>query len=60
MRKHNDMNTAGSGILIRLAGPTDAEWIAEISHRTFSESFGAQNTKENMDHFRDKHSPAKS
>jgi ribosomal protein S18 acetylase RimI-like enzyme len=54
MRKDNDMNSERPAVLIRLAGKADAEWIAEISHRTFSESFGAQNTKENMDHFLEK------
>ena len=36
-------------IRIRLAGENDAELIAEISRRTFYETFAAQNSKENMD-----------
>ncbi|SRR5258706_11573554 len=34
---------------IRIAGEDDAELIAEISRRTFYETFAAQNSKENMD-----------
>ena len=34
---------------IRFATEDDAELIAEISHRTFYETFAAQNSKENMD-----------
>jgi len=36
-------------IQIRLAGPEDAELIADISRRTFVDSFAIHNTKENMD-----------
>jgi len=36
-------------ILIREAGPEDAELIADISRRTFFDSFAIHNTKENMD-----------
>lgn len=38
-------------IWIRLAGPADAALVADISRRTFIDSFGAHNTKENMDLF---------
>ncbi len=34
---------------IRFAGEEDAELIAEISRRTFYETFAAQNSRENMD-----------
>jgi diamine N-acetyltransferase len=36
-------------IRIRIATEDDAELIAEISRRTFYETFAAQNSKENMD-----------
>ena len=36
-------------IRIRIANNDDAELIAEISRRTFYETFAAQNTKENME-----------
>ncbi|MHA4811358.1 N-acetyltransferase family protein [Flavitalea flava] len=38
-------------ILIRIAEKKDAEIIADISRRTFFDSFAAQNTRENMDIF---------
>jgi hypothetical protein len=34
---------------IRFATEDDAELIAELSRRTFYETFAAQNSKENMD-----------
>ena len=37
--------------LIRFATADDAELIADISRRTFHETFGYVNTKENMDKF---------
>ena len=37
--------------LIRFATSDDAELIADISRRTFHETFGYVNTKENMDKF---------
>lgn len=40
-----------SPIQIRLAGLEDAELVADISRRTFIDSFGIHNTKENMDLF---------
>jgi ribosomal protein S18 acetylase RimI-like enzyme len=36
---------------IRIATEKDAELVADLSHRTFYETFGAVNTKENMDKF---------
>ena len=38
-------------ITIRIAGVDDAELIAEMSRKTFYDSFAAFNTKENMDKF---------
>jgi ribosomal protein S18 acetylase RimI-like enzyme len=38
-------------ISIRVAGPADAELVAEIARRTFIESFGEFNTPENMEIF---------
>lgn len=38
-------------ISIRYANAEDAELIAELSRKTFSETFGYLNTKENMDKF---------
>jgi diamine N-acetyltransferase len=38
-------------LVIRYATPTDAARIADISRKTFSETFGFLNTKENMDIF---------
>jgi ribosomal protein S18 acetylase RimI-like enzyme len=40
-----------NGLYSRLAGRGDAEQIADLSRRTFYDSFAAQNTKENMDQF---------
>jgi diamine N-acetyltransferase len=40
-----------AGIIIRFAEFKDAELIADISRRTFYETFASQNTKENMDKF---------
>lgn len=40
-----------SSIIIRLATADDAELIADLSHRTFYDSFARFNTKENMDKF---------
>jgi ribosomal protein S18 acetylase RimI-like enzyme len=37
--------------IVREATPGDAELIASISRKTFFETFGAVNTKENMDKF---------
>jgi GNAT superfamily N-acetyltransferase len=37
--------------IIRFAGPSDAEAIADISRSTFYDTFDAHNTKENMDLF---------
>ena len=36
-------------IRIRFAGADDADLVAEISRRTFYDTFAAQNSKENMD-----------
>jgi diamine N-acetyltransferase len=36
---------------IRLAGDEDAELIADLSRRTFYDTFASQNTKEDMDKF---------
>ncbi len=38
-------------IMIRFATPGDAELIADLSRKTFYETFGYLNTKENMDKF---------
>lgn len=38
-------------ITIRFANADDAELIADLSRKTFSETFGYLNTKENMDKF---------
>jgi len=38
-------------ISIRYATENDAELIADLSRKTFSETFGYLNTKENMDKF---------
>jgi diamine N-acetyltransferase len=38
-------------IYIRYAENQDAKLIADLSHKTFYETFAAQNTKENMDKF---------
>lgn len=38
-------------LTIRIATPEDAELIADLSRKTFSETFGYLNTKENMDKF---------
>ena len=38
-------------ISIRFANANDAELIADLSRKTFSETFGYLNTKENMDKF---------
>lgn len=40
-----------SSITIRFATANDAELIADLSQRTFIDSFGHHNTKENMDKF---------
>jgi len=40
-----------NNIQIRIAGPRDGELIADLSRRTFYDSFAAVNTKENMDEF---------
>lgn len=40
-----------SEILIRYASAEDAELIADLSRKTFYETFGYVNTKENMDKF---------
>lgn len=40
-----------SDILIRYATADDAELIADLSRKTFYETFGYMNTKENMDKF---------
>ncbi len=40
-----------SEIFIRYATPGDAELIADLSRKTFYETFGYVNTKENMDKF---------
>jgi len=40
-----------SEIIIRLATEQDAELIADLSRKTFYESFAAENTKENMGKF---------
>jgi diamine N-acetyltransferase len=40
-------------ITIRFATADDAELIADLSRKTFSETFGYLNTKENMDKFLD-------
>jgi len=41
----------GNTIQIKLAGTGDAALIADLSRRTFYDSFAAANTKEDMDHF---------
>jgi diamine N-acetyltransferase len=38
-------------LTIRIATPDDAELIADLSQKTFSETFGYLNTKKNMDKF---------
>jgi ribosomal protein S18 acetylase RimI-like enzyme len=38
-------------ISIRIAGANDAELIADMSRKTFYDSFASYNTKENMDKF---------
>ncbi|HEV7780935.1 MAG TPA: GNAT family N-acetyltransferase [Chitinophagaceae bacterium] len=38
-------------LTIRIAAPSDAELIAEMSRQTFYDTFAAHNTKENMDLF---------
>jgi len=38
-------------MIIRLAEKDDAEVIADLSRKTFYETFGTHNTKENMDKF---------
>lgn len=38
-------------LLIRYAGTTDAELIADLSRQTFYDTFAAQNSQENMDKF---------
>jgi GNAT superfamily N-acetyltransferase len=51
----NSSNGKGEPVIsVRLAGRDDAEWIADISQFTFSETFAKYNTRENMDHFLDK------
>lgn len=40
-----------SSVIIRLATIADAEMIAEMSRRTFFDTFATFNTKENMDKF---------
>ena len=40
-----------SDIIIRYATALDAELIADFSRKTFYETFGTHNTKENMDKF---------
>jgi len=40
-----------SNIQVTIAEPKDGEMIADISRRTFYDSFAADNSKENMDHF---------
>ena len=40
-----------SSLTIRLATVADAELIADLSRRTFYDSFASQNTKEDMDKF---------
>jgi len=38
-------------VAIRLAGSADAELLADMSRRTFYDSFAAQNTQKDIDHF---------
>jgi ribosomal protein S18 acetylase RimI-like enzyme len=38
-------------VQIRIAGAEDAPAIADLSRKTFYDSFAADNSKENMDHF---------
>src|SRR5574339_93594 len=38
-------------VVIRIARADDAELIADISRKTFYETFGSVNTRENMDKF---------
>lgn len=38
-------------VQIRIAGTADAGTIADLSRKTFYDSFAADNSKENMDHF---------
>jgi diamine N-acetyltransferase len=38
-------------VIIRFAGKEDAELIADLSRRTFYDSFGSQNTQEDMGKF---------
>src|SRR5882762_4336543 len=38
-------------VQIRIAGSEDAAAIADLSRKTFYDSFAADNSKENMDHF---------
>jgi ribosomal protein S18 acetylase RimI-like enzyme len=42
---------AGMNIIIRIANITDAELIADLSRKTFYETFATHNTKENIDKF---------
>ncbi len=41
----------GDTIQIAIAGPADAELIADLSRRTFCDTFAAHNTPENMEQF---------
>ena len=44
-------------IQVRLANTSDAEQVADMSRRTFYDSFAADNSKENMDLFMEKQFP---
>jgi ribosomal protein S18 acetylase RimI-like enzyme len=45
------MEICPMGISIKLASKLDAEMIADLSRKTFHETFAHQNTKEDMDRF---------
>jgi GNAT superfamily N-acetyltransferase len=38
-------------VTIRLAGPSDAGWLAALGERTFRETYTAHNTPENMEQY---------
>src|SRR5882757_5978409 len=46
-----------STIRIRVAGPADAEFVADLARRTFIDSFAQHNTEENMRIFLEEQNP---
>jgi ribosomal protein S18 acetylase RimI-like enzyme len=44
----DDTNARAARVRVRCAKPADAEMLAKLGERTFRESFGSENTPENM------------